>query len=111
MKFLDIQKKIFKISTLAMTISQIFFSIGIYLISPKHANDIQFALGVYVSLYLIYRFNPLRTIEFDDYDKSVAFYSGIFLFTSFVSVYITDIFNKHGANSPIGIGTELNCRE
>ena len=48
---------------------------------------------MYVSLFLIYRFNPLRFVKFTPLDAKIAFNAGIFLlFTTLVnSVMVTYI--------------------
>jgi hypothetical protein len=36
----------------------------------------------YISLFLIYRFNPLYKTKFNSFDKKVIFSAGLFLFTT-----------------------------
>ena len=36
-------------------------------------------MRLYISLFLIYRFNSFRTVKFTDYDAKVSFSAGLFL--------------------------------
>ena len=39
-------------------------------------------MKIYVSLFLIYRFNPLRRVNFTRLDAKIAFSAGLFLITT-----------------------------
>jgi hypothetical protein len=73
-----------------------FFSIFIYLsyisilisilgLSDKgtiYMNIIEYYMKMYISIFLIIRFNPFTKIEFNELDRKVVFTSGMFLFTT-----------------------------
>jgi hypothetical protein len=62
---------------------------GISFFSPTYIDFFQNFIKLYISLFLIWRFNPLRTKQhFTDLDRKIAFSSGTFLLT-------TSILNKY----------------
>jgi hypothetical protein len=50
--------------------------------APQYLTDLQYYIKLYVSILLIWRFNPLRKIQFNELDKKIAFSAGIFLITT-----------------------------
>jgi len=47
--------------------------------APQYLNDLQYYVKIYVSLFLILRFNPFRRIKFTELDGKIAFSAGMFL--------------------------------
>jgi hypothetical protein len=47
--------------------------------APQYLNDMQYYLKIYVSLFLILRFNPFRRVRFTKLDAKIAFSAGMFL--------------------------------
>jgi hypothetical protein len=50
--------------------------------APQYLDDLQYYVKIYVSLFLIYRFNPFRRVRFTGLDAKVAFSAGVFLLTT-----------------------------
>lgn len=50
--------------------------------APQYLDDLQYYVKIYVSLFLIYRFNPFRRVKFTGLDAKVAFSAGVFLLTT-----------------------------
>ena len=50
--------------------------------APEYLNSIQSIMKIYISLFLIYRFNPFRSVTFTTLDSKIAFSSGLFLLGS-----------------------------
>jgi hypothetical protein len=50
--------------------------------APEYLDDLQYYVKIYVSLFLIYRFNPFRRVKFTGLDAKVAFSAGVFLLTT-----------------------------
>jgi hypothetical protein len=48
----------------------------------QYLNVMDYYIRIYICLFLIYRFNPFRKIEFNDLDRQIAFSSGLFLLTT-----------------------------
>ena len=69
---------------------------GITATAPEYLDDLNYYIKIYVSLFLIYRFNPFRTVKYTELDVKITFAAGIFLlFTttigSLIKSYINDI--------------------
>ena len=56
--------------------------IGLSANAPQYLNDMQYYVKIYVSLFLILRFNPFRRVKFTELDAKIAFSAGIFLITT-----------------------------
>ena len=62
---------------------------GIYSNAPEYLADLQYYVKIYVSLFLIWRFNWFRTVQFTELDKKIAFTAGLFLLTTtFIDEFI-----------------------
>lgn len=62
---------------------------GIYSVDSTYLNTLNMLIKIYVSLFLIIRFNPYVDVKSDgDFDRRVAFSAGIFLLltTSIIEV-------------------------
>jgi hypothetical protein len=83
-KLLDYQNKIFDIVIYISWI--LYFSIitGISVSAPKYLNTFDSYVKIYVSLFLLWRFNYFKRniIQFTDLDRKIAFSAGLFLFTT-----------------------------
>ena len=54
--------------------------IGISLVAPVYLQYFSALVKIYISLFLLYKFNPLKSkITCTDYDKTLIFNSAIFL--------------------------------
>lgn len=56
--------------------------LGLFVAAPTYLGILRFIMSLYVSLYLIYRFNPRRSVQFSELDKTVTFNAGLLLFTT-----------------------------
>ena len=73
----------------------VIIAFGLSVNAPKYLVMLEYFLKIYVSLFLIWRFNPYRTVQFTNFDRKIAFNAGIFLLASMVvslSVYGIEIF-------------------
>jgi hypothetical protein len=50
--------------------------------APQYLNDMQYYVKIYVSFFLILRFNPFRRVRFTTLDAKIAFSAGMFLLTT-----------------------------
>jgi hypothetical protein len=55
---------------------------GISRRAPEYLETLQYWVKIYVSLFLIIRFNFLRKVQFTDLDRKIAFTAGLFLLTT-----------------------------
>jgi hypothetical protein len=65
-------------------------SLGLSIYAPKYLHTLTNVLSVYVSLVLLWRFNPFREkIKFTNLDRKIAFSAGLFMITTtFLNKYI-----------------------
>jgi hypothetical protein len=57
-------------------------AIGISANAPEYLGELQNYTKLYVSLFLVWRFNPFRRVKFTELDGRIAFSAGIFLLTT-----------------------------
>lgn len=57
-------------------------ALGVYFISPQYINLLHNIVKLYICFFLIYRFNPWRSINCTYLDRRVAFTAGFFLLST-----------------------------
>lgn len=88
-KYLQIvQQHMFSIVSYLMILLYMLIIFGLYSNAPLYLDIIQYYLKIYISLFLIIRFNPFRNIKFTDFDSKIAFDAGIFLLASILGTSI-----------------------
>ena len=50
--------------------------------APKYLTELNFYVHIFIAFFLLYRFNPFRTIQFNELDRKVAFSAGVFIVTT-----------------------------
>jgi len=65
---------------------------GISSNAPNYLNELQYWVKIYVSIFLIWRFNWFRQIKFNELDQKIAFSAGLFLLTT---TFIDQIINSY----------------
>ena len=78
----SLQTYIFTGTVLVLYILNICLLIGLSTKAVDYINTIDYYIKIYVSLYIIYRFNQFRKVSFTELDRKIIFTSGIFLFTT-----------------------------
>lgn len=66
----------------------IVISFGLSTIAPEYLSYLQQFLKIYVSLFLIYRFNDFRSIKLTELDRKIGFNAGVLLIGSDIINYI-----------------------
>ena len=56
--------------------------LGLSANAPQYLDDLQYYVKMYVSLFLIVRFNPFTRVRFNELDGKIAFSAGVFLLTT-----------------------------
>lgn len=88
------QENIFTIVITLTWILYIIIAFGISSSAPNYLNDLQYYTKIYVSLFLILRFNPFRRVKFTDLDREIAFSAGIFLLgTTAINSFLANYLN------------------
>ncbi len=55
------------------------FVIGFANNAPEYLIPLNYYVQIYVSLFLIFRFNPFSKVKFNELDKKIAFTGGLFM--------------------------------
>ena len=76
------QTQMFDIITILSFILYFVIAIGISANAPEYLGTLQGYTKLYVSLFLIWRFNPFRRVTFTELDGKIAFSAGVFLLTT-----------------------------
>ena len=72
----------FRVFTLVVYVTWILYiviALNLSVSAPEYLNYLQSLMKIYISLFLIYRFNPFRRVKFTELDSKIAFSSGLFL--------------------------------
>lgn len=73
------QNRMYDIVVYITWILYIMIALGISANAPEYLDELQNFIKLYVSLFLIYRFNPFRRVRFTELDGKIAFSAGVFL--------------------------------
>jgi len=77
-----IQNKLFDEFIIFSYISYGLILFGVSTNAPAYLEYMDSIVQIYISLFLIIRFNPLRKITFTDLDRKIGFSAGLFLFAT-----------------------------
>jgi hypothetical protein len=77
-----IQDRVFGLVSATMWLLYLSVALGLSARAPEYLGLLQNAVKTYVSLYLVYRFNPLRHVAFTALDAKITFSAGMFLLVS-----------------------------
>jgi hypothetical protein len=103
-----IQYNAFKVITYISLFLYIVVALGLSLNAPQYLNNLQYYTKIYISLFLLYRFNPFRRVKFTNLDSTIAFSAGLFLLTTtafgkFLETYIAGDIENIGKNNLMNI--------
>lgn len=73
------QNKFYNIVMYITWLLYITIALGLSVNAPEYLDTLQSFMKLYVSLFLIYRFNPFRKVKFTGLDAKITFSAGIFL--------------------------------
>lgn len=74
-----LQNKAYNLFIIITWILYILIALGLSANAPQYLDDLHSIIKIYISLFLIYRFNPFRRIKFTGLDAKIAFSAGVFL--------------------------------
>ena len=74
----------------------IIIALGLSVRAPNYLDTLQYYTKIYVSLFLIWRFNPFRRVKFTFLDARIGFSAGVFLLMttfigSFLNTYLSQV--------------------
>lgn len=88
------QHKLVDIIQIITIFLYILIALGLSALAPEYLIDLQKILKIYISCFLIYRFNTFRKIEFTDLDRKIAFNAGVLLISSDLINYIAKNYSQ-----------------
>ena len=56
--------------------------LGIYYVNPEYTKTLSLIVRLFVSVVLMYRFNPLYKVTLSESDRTLIFAAGFFLFVN-----------------------------
>jgi hypothetical protein len=88
-----VQDKFFTVFIYTTYILLIISALGLSESAPVYLETLDYYIRIYICLFLIWRFNPLRSnYEFTDLDRKIAFSAGVFILTTtYLNTYLNDI--------------------
>ncbi len=79
----NFQNRVFNLSIIISYVLIFISIIGMSSFVPKYLDNLDYYIRIYICLFLIWRFNPLRSkYEFTDLDRKIAFTAGVFILTT-----------------------------
>ena len=76
------QNHIYDIVVYITWLLYIIVALGLSANAPQYLDSLQYYVKIYVSLFLIFRFNPFTYTRFTELDARIAFSAGLFLLTT-----------------------------
>ena len=90
MSFLyNIQSKGFDLFIILSYLSYALVLLGVTTSAPQYLSYIDYYVKIYISLFLLWRFNMFQKIQFSELDRRIAFSAGMFLLTTTAATQIT----------------------
>jgi hypothetical protein len=77
-----IQEKIFTFVIIINYILYFAIILGVSINAPDYLSSLDYYVKIYISGFLLLRFNPFRKVEFTELDRKIVFSSAIFIFTT-----------------------------
>jgi hypothetical protein len=92
----NFQNRLFTIFIYISYFLIIISSLGLSQSAPQFLKSLDYYVRIYICIFLIWRFNPLRArYEFTDLDRKIAFSAGLFILTTTaLNKYLDDFINK-----------------
>jgi hypothetical protein len=81
-----VQEHIFDFTFIIIYVLYFLIALGLSATAPKYLSFLDYYVKIYVSLFLIWRFNPFRNVNFKPLDKKIAFNAGLFVLFATTSI-------------------------
>lgn len=95
-----VQENVFDFTFIIIYSLYFVIALGLSATAPKYLSFLDYYVKIYVSLFLILRFNPFRHVKFTPLDKKIAFNAGLFVLFATTSInqllitYLTNLLKK-----------------
>jgi hypothetical protein len=77
-----IQEKMFNIVIFINYVLYFIIILGISINAPDYLSSLDYYVKMYISGFLLLRFNPFRKVVFTELDRKIVFSAAIFIFTT-----------------------------
>ena len=81
-KLFNIQHNLFNLFLFTTYFLIIIIYLGLSTSASSYLYTIEYYMRIYICLFLIWRFNPFRKIEFTELDRKIVFSAGLFILTT-----------------------------
>ena len=81
-----VQENIFDFTFVIIYFLYFLIALGLSATAPKYLSFLDYYVKIYVSLFLIWRFNPFRQVKIKSLDKKIAFNAGLFVLFATTSI-------------------------
>ena len=90
-----VQYDLFRFIMITLSLLYVIALLGLSIQAPQYIATLDYYVKIYISLFLIWRFNIFRHVKFNDLDKTIAFNAGLFLFaTTVLSTILSTYFKE-----------------
>jgi len=98
-------ESVFTYTVLLLNIGYIGVALGLLSNKPEILDKIDYGVKVFISVFLVWRFNPLFPAKFTEFDRKVVFSAGIFLLTvTIVNVFLKTYVDEAKEYAKKGVG-------
>lgn len=88
-------ESVFTYTVLLLNIAYVALALGLLTKKPEILNKIDYVLKIFISIFLVWRFNPVFPAKFTEFDRKVVFSAGLFIFTiTIVNMYLKTYVDK-----------------
>ena len=98
---------VFTYTVLLLNIAYAGLALGLLSKKPDVLDKIDYALQVFISVFLVWRFNPLFPAKFTEFDRKVVFSAGTLLFTITIVNYYLAGYLKRAKETAKSVVTSL----
>ena len=98
---------VFTYTVLLVNVAYVGLALGLLSKKPEVLDKIDYAVKVFISVFLVWRFNPLFPAKFTEFDRKVVFSAGTFLFTITIVDYYLSEYVKSAKETAKGVVTTV----
>ena len=107
-KITKFQERVFDFTLYLTYLLYILIALGLSANAPNYLSTLDYYVRIYVSLFLIFRFNPFRNVEFTELDKKIAFSAGVFVLATTALNKVFDSFKMSIYNYFNSVNNNVN---
>ena len=100
-------ESVFTYTVLLVNIAYVGLALGLLSKKPEILDKIDYGVKVFISVFLVWRFNPLFPAKFTEFDRKVVFSAGTFLFTVTIVDYYLSEYVKSAKESAKSVVTSV----